>query len=359
VLPDGPRVSTPAPRGAWSSILESSDEATPYHAPEWLDAACETGPFEDASRLYERPDGRQLVLPMLRRMNPVPGMSSNWSMPPGWGFGGIISAGRVATSDVACVLPDIVGATAARTIIKPGPLTRRAWDAAPGRSMVPHVVHVVDLSSGFAEIWSKRFSSDTRNKVRKAEKRGVEIEWDTTGRLLPVHYELYLRWARRRARESGLPLFLALRLAKRREPFAVAEAVARRFAARCRVGVAWTANEAAASLIALRNGAHTIFWRSASDRERTRRTFATYLLLARALEEAACSGCEHFHMGESGGVESLMRFKEHFGAARYQYQEHRFEHPVAASSVRLRERAGHQSTRLASSVARLRHRAAR
>ena len=72
---------------------------------------------------------------------------------------------------------------------------------------------------------------------------------------------------------------------------AVAEAVARRFAGRCRVGVAWTANEAAASLIAVRNGAHTIFWRSASDRERTRRTFATYLLLARALEEAAGSDC--------------------------------------------------------------------
>ncbi len=352
------RVETPAPRDAWRAVVDASDEATAYHTPEWLAAACEAGRFEDASRLYEGPDGRQIVLPMLRRSSPIPGLSTDWSMPPNWGFGGIISSRRIDAEAVATVLPDVLAAKAGRTIIKPGPLTGAAWNGVPARARVPHLVHVVDLRAGFGSLWSKRFSSGTRNKLRKAEKVGVEIEWDTTGKLLRPHYDLYMRWTRRRAREHAIPVSLALRLARRREPVGRFEAVARQFGDRCRVGVAWVGNEAAASTIILRNGVHAHYWRSASDRDRAARTYANYLLLARALEDAAAFGCEHFHMGESGDVESLMQFKDHFGAERRCYDEYRFEPPVVAASVRLREQVGARAVTLALKGAGLRRRTA-
>jgi hypothetical protein len=341
------RVRTPAPRSAWRSVLDTTDEATAYHTPEWLDAACEAGGFEDVSKLYEGPDARQIVLPVLRRRSPIPGMSTDWSMPPNWGYGGIISSGRIGAGDVATVLADLLAAKAGRTIIKPGPVTGAAWNSAPARTRVPHLVHVVDLRGGFPSLWSKRFSSGTRNKLRKAEKAGVEIEWDTTGKLLRAHYNLYLRWARRRARDRGIPLPLALRVARHREPIGRFEAVARHFGDRCRIGVAWIGNEAAASTIILRNGVHAHYWRSAIDRDRAARTYANYLLVARALEEAAAFGSEYFHMGESGGVESLMQFKDHFGAERRRYDEYRFEQPIVANAVRLRERAGERAIALA------------
>src|ERR671936_2414524 len=93
-------VLTPAPRSAWRSVLAASEEATAYHTPEWLDAACEAGGFEDASKLIEGPGGRQIVCPMLRRSSAIPGLSAESSMPSNWGYGGIIAAGRIDADDV-------------------------------------------------------------------------------------------------------------------------------------------------------------------------------------------------------------------------------------------------------------------
>ena len=279
-------------------------------------------------------------------------------MPSNWGYGGIIAAGRIDADDVATALPHLVGATADRTIVKPGPLSGAAWEGVRARARVPHLVHVVDLRAGFAELWDRRFSSGTRNKLRRAEKAGVEIEWDLTGKLLRLHYDLYLAWTRRRARDRGIPLPVALRLARRREPFARAETVARRLGDRCLVGVAFVANEPAAAAVILRNGVHAHYWRSAMDKDRAGRTYANYLLLARALEDATASGCERFHMGESGGVESLMQFKDHFGAERLVYDEYRFEHPIVAQAMRLREQAAERAIALGFKAARLRRRAA-
>jgi lipid II:glycine glycyltransferase (peptidoglycan interpeptide bridge formation enzyme) len=129
---------------------------------------------------------------------------------------------------------------------------------------------------------------------------------------------------------------MATRLAERRESVATDAAIARQLGDRCRVGIAWIRNEAVASLILLWNGAHAHYWHSASDRELAGRTYAGYLLLARALEDAAGFGCEYVHMGESGGVRSLMEFKEHFGAERRHYPELRFEHPIVALAAELR-----------------------
>jgi hypothetical protein len=204
---------------------------------------------------------------------------------------------------------------------------------------VPRLVHVVDLKGGFDELWSKRMSSGTRNKIRKGDKLGVAVEWRSGEALVALHYELYRRWTLRRAGERGLPRPVALRLASRREPFERFVAVARQLGKRFEIGIASLDGEPVASTIILRQGRHALYWRSASDRERAGRSYPNYVLLARALERAAESGAELFHMGESGGVETLMAFKDHFGAERVVYDELRFEPPVADSLVRLREGA--------------------
>ena len=137
------KVLSPAPRDSWNAILRSSDEATAFHTPEWLDVCCQVGGYRDASRLYESVDGRRLVLPLVSRTHPHP-WDAVWSMPPNWGFGGVLAHGRVTPEDVAAVVADI-RERRERTIVRPGPLTGAAWASVPARVRVPHEVHIVDL----------------------------------------------------------------------------------------------------------------------------------------------------------------------------------------------------------------------
>src|SRR6476469_3830137 len=88
--PRAVRVHAPAPRGQWRSALAADPLALPEHAPEWVDAVCAFGPFIDATRLYELPDGRRFVLPLVRRSG-LGGIGGwLWSLPRGCGWGGLI-----------------------------------------------------------------------------------------------------------------------------------------------------------------------------------------------------------------------------------------------------------------------------
>ena len=57
-----------------------------------------------------------------------------------------------------------------------------------------------------------------RRHLRKAERVGVEIEMDTTGRLVPVFHQIFREWVERWVPKSGLPPMVARRLALRQEP---------------------------------------------------------------------------------------------------------------------------------------------
>jgi Acetyltransferase (GNAT) domain len=328
------RVLSPAPRDAWASVLKASAEATIFHTPEWLDACCVAGDFEDASRLYERQDGRQIVIPMVRHRGRR-ALRTTWSMR--WGSGGAIAPGRVTPEDVATVLDDLLRTTA-RLIVKPGHLSDGAWVATSARERVPHTVHIVDLRGGFGALWSNQFSSDTRNHIRRAEKRGVDIQWGTGSELVSIHWDIYLRWTARRARARGIPVPVGLALAKRRESAERFETVARHLGERCRVAVASIDGQPVASAIVLLHGAFAHYWRTADDRAADRSKYANSLILARALEDTAERGYDCLDMGESGGVRSLMDFKEHFGAKPQSYDELRFEPQIVTNATRARDR---------------------
>ena len=58
------RITTPAPRAEWRQLLERDRHALASQSPDWLDALCASGAYEDASRLYETPSGARIVLPL-------------------------------------------------------------------------------------------------------------------------------------------------------------------------------------------------------------------------------------------------------------------------------------------------------
>ena len=60
-------VISPAPRDEWRAVVANDPTALPEHAPEWVDALCAAGSYRDASRYYRHSDGREFVLPLVRR----------------------------------------------------------------------------------------------------------------------------------------------------------------------------------------------------------------------------------------------------------------------------------------------------
>jgi hypothetical protein len=323
--PDGMKVVTPAPRPLWRRLFDADTEALADHGPEWIDAMCDDGRYVDASRLYELPDGRRFVLPLTRRRG-VAG-AGGWLAchPPAWGIGGLVGPGADA-GVVTAVLADLRQAGAARTWIRPNPLHAAQWAVAarqPSVVVLPRRAHVIDLTGGPDAVLA-RMPASTRKKLRSAARRGVRVEVDRTGRLLPVHHELFDKSVRRWAAQQHEPVALARWRAARRDPLAKFQAVARHLGAALAVLVAYVEDRPAASgIMLLGPAAHDT--RAAIDRELAGPARATDLLLWRAIQLACEHGCQTYHLGETGASVSLAHFKERFGATPVDYAEYRLE----------------------------------
>lgn len=343
-------VITPAPRDKWVHILHTSPEALAFHTPAWLDCLCEVGNFADASRLYEFRNGRSVVLPLVRRRGLPEGLAVEASLPFGWGFGGALAPGGLTVEDASCILTDLSSRPGLITSMRPDPLAATPWMAAKPASIAttPRLAHVLDLEGGFEHVWEHRFATRARRHARRAEREGVVVECDMTGRLMPVFYELYWRSVDRWARQAGQSLALARMRAHWREPFRKYQTIARELGTACRVYVAWVDGKPAASIIVLHHRSNASYWRGAMAKDLADPFRANFLLHRRAIEDACANGCRHYHMGESGNSESLAHFKEGFGAIPHRYEEyHRERLPL----IQLIERARN----LASWIARVRH----
>ncbi len=327
-------VHCPAPREAWDRLVASDPRSLPSQTPRWLDAVCAVAGLEDASRLYETADGRLLVLPLVRRR--LLGLAlAEASLPHGWGPGGLVAdGGLVLPEDVRAVFADLRDHRAPRVTLRPSPATGRVWDAAVPATVVrrPHMAQTLDLgAAGFGEVWRTRFKPDTRNRVRRAERAGVLVERDDTGRLVPIFQELYQRSVTRWARRDGQPLAVARWRAARREPGGKLPTVAAALGASCRLYVASVKGRPAAAIVVLLGTASASYWRGAMDEQVTGRTYANYLLHRTAIEDGCAAGYRAYHMGDSAPGSQLALFKSRFGAEECHYASYQLERlPLAA-----------------------------
>ena len=348
----GIHVTSPVPRGAWAEVLAADPGATVLQSPAWFGAMLRVSKGMDASRLYVLADGRRLVLPLMRR-RPLPGVVLDEGYPPQMGAGGLVATGGLRSDDVRIVLTDLLASRAVMTRIKTNHDRTDRWQAGlvPGVSTVCRRVEVLDLDGGFARIWQTGFTSSARRAVRKAEKSGLVVERDTSGRLASEFYDLYLAWIRRRARESGLPAAVSVRRARAREPMARVEAVARSLGEACRIWLARLDGEPVASLISVVGGDHANAWRGYSRKELAGPTRANTLLDRLAIEDACEAGCRYYNLGESGGVATLEHYKQSMGARPRMAVECRIERLPLARAEQIRDRAESAAMQAAIAVA--------
>ena len=319
-------VTTPAPREIWQELFFSDPEAVPYQAVAWCDCIGALEGFEDASRLYEFSGGQRLVMPMVRRKF-LPGFFSVQASPPhGWGMGGFLSAGEVRPEEVAAIFADLAGMDAMRASIRPNPRTAALWAAAAPSNVlsIPRVAHVLDLEGGFGKVWTKRFKKRTRSRVRKAERSGIEVECDTSGKLIPDFYDLLLQSFDRWAGQQHEPRLLTHFRGKRRDPVQKFKLIAEKLGDACRVWVARLNGQPVAASIVLQYG-NVNDARNVMNKELAAPVFANDLLLSMSIEDACRSGCRYYHLGESGASTGLAHYKERFGARPYPYAEYVLE----------------------------------
>ena len=304
-----------AARDDWAALVAAAPSPFITQTPEWMDCLVELGDYIDVSRQYRFSDGRQAVLPLARRSRPSRGLALYHSLPPAWGFAGLVGDDP-RREDLELVLDDLAALGAASVTVRPSPFVSEAWDAAAPASVrrAARTTHIVDLADGFEAIWLGRVKGSTRTRVRRAEREGVVVEQDATGAYIDAFYDLYVGWLRNRARRRRLPLPVATALGRRREPRRKFEVVAQAFPQACTTWVALLNDRPVASCIQLTYGDHSVYWRGYSNLQVAGPTRANYLLQKVMIEEAVNRGCRWHHLGESGGVESLMRFKAAFGA---------------------------------------------
>jgi hypothetical protein len=323
----------------WRELLAATPGALAFQTPEWLDSVVSLGAYRDASRLYETPGGDRLLVPLLRRTAAPARWAPRASLPYGWGFGGVLRSPGATDEHLRLVVADLARESAVRTSIRPNPLNAADWQqAVPQEAVrVPRRAHVLELDGDFEAVFATRFKGRARTAIRRAEKASLTVECDTSGRLVPVFYGIYLRSLERWASTSPLPSSVAYRLGVRRDPRDKFVKVAASMGEGCRIWVAYHEGRPAAALICLVHGSVASYWRGCVDVEVGERTYASYLLQRAAIEDACSSGCTHYHMGETGSSASLAQFKRAFGADAYDYAEYRLERvPLTAAERRLR-----------------------
>lgn len=319
-------VSCPAPRALWLELYSRDPEALPSQAPAWLDCLCSFGGYKDASRLYTFSDGQQLLMPMVRRKGLPSPVAVQASFPYAWSVGGVLARRSLQVEDLQAVFDDLAATPFLITRIFPNPRQGELWRAAqPSRvTVIPRRAHVLDLEGGFGKVWGERFASNTRNKVRKAEKLGVEVECDTSGRAIPIFYELYRRSIDRWAEQQHEPRWLAHQRAEQRDPRRKLEHISRSLGETCQVWVARHAGQPVAAILVF-SGVNADYAMGAMDKALAAPVYASNLIQKLAIEKACETGCRLYHMGESGTSEGIARFKESLGAQSYPYSEYRLE----------------------------------
>lgn len=331
------QASYPAPKDVWRELLASDPDALPDQVPEWIDAICSSGKYEDASTYYELDDGRRFVLPLVRRLG-LAGVGE-WlsSFPPAWGIGGLIGPGSDTTA-VSAVVDHLRERGVGRLWIRPNPLRGDDWQhlSGPDVTFMPRRAHVLDLSDGADAVYGQ-LSPKMRWKLRRAARAGVRVEVDRSGDLLPTYYQLYMSSVERWSQHQHEPHRLALWRATRRDPLSKLQALSRHLGDSFVVLVAFVNDKPAAGDIVLlgpRTAHHT---RGAMDHAIAAPAHAAKLAQWHAIKVALAHGCTTYHLGESGSSPGISHFKEQFGAVPFSYPEVRIERiPYTQADLTLR-----------------------
>lgn len=321
-------------RAAWQEVAANDVSLLPEQTPEWVDAICASGRYENASRLYSCADGRRFVFPLVRRCGFAGAGGRLNSFPAAWGIGGVVGDGLTADV-VSSIVADLRSMRALTLTVRIDPKDDSCWRGVIGRGVVavPRRCHVMDMPSDSAE-HLKALSQAARRSLRVAERNGVCVEVANNGSLLDEHYGLFMKSVRRWAEHQREPLALAEWRARRRDPIEKLRAMAAHLGPRFITAIGYVDGQPAASSILLL-GPTARETRAAMDFDLAGTTRASYAVQWATIEAARAYGSHTYNMGESGNSEGISFFKERFGAVAIEHSEYHIERLPLTSANRM------------------------
>ena len=323
------RVTTPVPTDIWTTVASADPSTMPFQTSAWRDCICSATGWKDASRLYELPGGRQLVLMMARKGSPSR-VTVEASWPHGWGCGGVLGPGGVRPEEVALVCADLSSSRALSATVRPAFSGFPAWSDVDHRiSSITRSVHVVHFEGSFDDFWARSVSVKTRSNLRagwrQIERAGIVLTSGNSPELVQALYDTYLQWIDWRARQRKVPASLARWQAQRVEPFPKFATVASTLGADCRIWVAWWEGRPVGATVSLYARDVAVGWRCFTDRSVPSRFRLSEVLIVEGIRHACESGCRYIELGESGGKDTLTNIKARLGGQEHPLAEYCFE----------------------------------
>lgn len=324
-------------RRVWQSVARRDPTLLPEQTPEWVDAICATGHYEDVSRLYSSAAGDQFVVPLVRRRGLSGAGGRLSSFPPAWGIGGVVGDG-LTSAVVESIVDDLRSMGALTMTIRIDPIDETLWRGTVGRGVlaVARRAHVMQLPADSDQHY-RELSQAARRSLRIADRNNVRVEVAYDGSLLDEHYGLFMKSVERWARHQHEPLALARFRARRRDPIEKLQAMADHLGPRFITAIGYVDDNPAASTIVLL-GPTARETRAAMDFDLAGETRASYAVQWAAIEAARRFGSHTYNMGESGQSEGIAFFKERFGAIAIDHSEYHIERlPITKTHRLLRD----------------------
>ena len=311
-------------RRVWEAVAAADPTLLPEQTPEWVDAICVSGRYEDASRLYSSEDGRQFVFPLVRRRG-LSGVGGRFnSFPAAWGMGGVVGDGL--TSDVVkAIVDDLRSMRAMALSIRIDPTDAVHWREVGGRGVVASArrAHVIDLPAD-SDVHYRDLARSARRALRTADRHNVQVKIASDKSLLSEHYGLFMKSVQRWAQHQHEPLALAQWRARRRDPLEKLQAMSEHLGPRMITAIGYVDGQPAASSIVLL-GPTARETRAAMDFDLAARPHASYAVQWATIEAARRFGSRTYNMGESGQSDGISFFKERFGAVAIDHFEYHIE----------------------------------
>ena len=310
------KVLSPVPRDLWESLTASCDDFVATQSVHWRDAIAASGAYKDISLFFDFPSGRQVLLPMVQRRWRTPLEPTAASWPRRWGVGGPVTyGGSIEPAEATAVLDHVIRRDLLGAEIHLSHISDPVWlQAASQYRVLTDPCYSLDLTSGFDNVWKNKFKSSIRTSVRKAERLGLDVEADSSGRLLEVFYGMYEKSMQRWSAKMHEPSWYTRWHVSRATPLSMLKAVAENFGEDCTTWAAFSGGVPAAALIVLQAGTRVYAWRGAMDKELAAPTRASQLLQKLAIEDACNSGCLSYDLGIAVPGTSLAAAKERLGA---------------------------------------------
>lgn len=286
----------------WEKIVRGSEGAYFFHTPMWANILEHIYGYKTATCLYEI-DGVEILVPMMKLK--WRGFYNYVSMP--MGYGGIFSMSEISPYMIELIFNHIKQRLSGRSLVF-WILFHPFSDISIPININPYIIsvesdlhytHILPLRDEFENIWKYKFTHSARNRIKKAEKSGVEVFLGTKASDYESYYKIYLDSVNRWKSDHYYPLNFFMELLKYRD--------------NVKLWLASLKDDIIGGLIAFEYGNNIIGFAQASLSN-----FWNYapnnLLFKYVIEYANQKGFKYFDFGRSGNLLGVRRFKETFGA---------------------------------------------